>query len=251
MRLHSTHTRDSSLRKLSVLNRWLIAGSVTLTGVLTDVAAHAFPGKKSTAPATEHAPSSRSRQHAGKAGSTTTPAQPAGSLRRRRRARRPNPAPETDSRIRSPQTRLPGTRPAHEAAPEAAPEPAPAQEPALALEAFSSGRIRRILTRGLHRRAPSQSPSAPWQALGCTVVLQLHRRPGACNGAQKSHRELAAIDRPAAAFVRTRALGSTRAGGLLAVSRLCDRGTGGWPRAAELTGGDVDPTVGRALELAG
>ena len=46
MRLHSTHTRDSSLRKLSVINRWMIAASVTLTGVLTDVAANAFPSKK-------------------------------------------------------------------------------------------------------------------------------------------------------------------------------------------------------------
>ena len=48
MRSHSTHARDSSLRRLSVVNRWLIAASVTLTGVLTDVAAHAFPGKRSS-----------------------------------------------------------------------------------------------------------------------------------------------------------------------------------------------------------
>ena len=32
------------MRRLSSANRWLIAGSVALTGVLTDVAASAFPG---------------------------------------------------------------------------------------------------------------------------------------------------------------------------------------------------------------
>ena len=46
MRRHATHARDSSLRRLSRVNRWLLAGSLTLTGVLTEVVAHAFPGSR-------------------------------------------------------------------------------------------------------------------------------------------------------------------------------------------------------------
>ena len=38
-------SRDAALRRLTRVNRWLIAASVTLTGVLTEVAAQAFPGK--------------------------------------------------------------------------------------------------------------------------------------------------------------------------------------------------------------
>ena len=37
--------RDSALRRLSLTTRWLIAGSVALTGALSEAAAHAFPGK--------------------------------------------------------------------------------------------------------------------------------------------------------------------------------------------------------------
>ena len=42
---HTSRSRDAALRRLSRANRWLIAGSATLTGVLTAVAASAFPGK--------------------------------------------------------------------------------------------------------------------------------------------------------------------------------------------------------------
>jgi hypothetical protein len=45
MRKHSAHARDAALRRLARANRWLIAGSVALTAVLTEVAAQAFPGK--------------------------------------------------------------------------------------------------------------------------------------------------------------------------------------------------------------
>lgn len=45
MRIHTTHSRDAALRELHRINRWMIAGSVVLTGVLSDVAANAFPGK--------------------------------------------------------------------------------------------------------------------------------------------------------------------------------------------------------------
>jgi hypothetical protein len=43
---HSSNTRDAALRRLTRANRWLVAGSITLTGVLAEVAAQAFPGKK-------------------------------------------------------------------------------------------------------------------------------------------------------------------------------------------------------------
>lgn len=42
---HTPRSRDAALRRLSRANRWLIAGSVTLTGALTAVAANAFPGR--------------------------------------------------------------------------------------------------------------------------------------------------------------------------------------------------------------
>src|SRR5258708_22717934 len=42
--LHTPGTRDAALRRLARANRWLIGGSVALTGVLTDVAANAFSG---------------------------------------------------------------------------------------------------------------------------------------------------------------------------------------------------------------
>jgi len=118
MRLHSTHTRDSSLRKLSLLNRWLIAASVTLTGVLTDVAANAFPSKSSTS-SKANTGSRHSKRHSAKA-RTTTPS---------RRLSPPAQAPE--ARAQSPAVQEPAPAepaPEREAAPEAAPEPAPVQE---------------------------------------------------------------------------------------------------------------------------
>jgi hypothetical protein len=49
MRNHTSRTRDAALYQLSRINRWTIAGSVVLTGVLAEVAAHAFPGKPARA----------------------------------------------------------------------------------------------------------------------------------------------------------------------------------------------------------
>jgi len=42
--VHTPRTRDAALRRLDRTSRWLLAGSAVLTGVLTDVAANAFPG---------------------------------------------------------------------------------------------------------------------------------------------------------------------------------------------------------------
>jgi hypothetical protein len=47
------HVRDAALRRLSRLNRWLVAASVTLTGALTAIAAHALPGKTVQSPVTK------------------------------------------------------------------------------------------------------------------------------------------------------------------------------------------------------
>jgi outer membrane biosynthesis protein TonB len=54
LRSPETGARDAALRRLRILNRWLIAGSVTLTGVLAEVAAHTFPGKTVRTADTRH-----------------------------------------------------------------------------------------------------------------------------------------------------------------------------------------------------
>ncbi len=41
----SSRSRDAALRRLARCNRWLLAGSATLTGAFTLLAAQAFPGK--------------------------------------------------------------------------------------------------------------------------------------------------------------------------------------------------------------
>jgi hypothetical protein len=71
MRTHTTHTRDAALGKLRRINGWIIAGSVALTAVLSDVAANAFPGK------TIKASSSKSRSSVKHPSTTSTaPAKP-------------------------------------------------------------------------------------------------------------------------------------------------------------------------------
>jgi hypothetical protein len=62
----SAQLREAGLRKLVLARRWLVAASVTLTGVFTAIAANAFPGKSikpsSSQPATEASPSTRQQQ---------------------------------------------------------------------------------------------------------------------------------------------------------------------------------------------
>jgi hypothetical protein len=60
---HHAHRRDSSLQTLSRANRWLIAGSVALTGLLTEVAAQAFPGKASASSTTRRAAAGKAHAH--------------------------------------------------------------------------------------------------------------------------------------------------------------------------------------------
>ena len=51
-RVSTPDRRDAGLRRLRTLNRMLIGVAVAGTGLLTDVAAHAFPGHKRSATAT-------------------------------------------------------------------------------------------------------------------------------------------------------------------------------------------------------
>jgi hypothetical protein len=69
MRRHSTHARDAAMAQLSRVNRWLVAGSVVLTGVFAEIAANAFPGHSKRS-AAHGAAGSQSRSQ----GTTTNPA---------------------------------------------------------------------------------------------------------------------------------------------------------------------------------
>jgi hypothetical protein len=73
--VHTTHTRDAALRELGRLNRWLVGGSLVLTGVFAQAAAHAFPGKQAK-PASAAGASSSLRTHTPAKTSTVHPLQP-------------------------------------------------------------------------------------------------------------------------------------------------------------------------------
>lgn len=142
MRLHHAHTRDSSLRRLTLANRWLIAGSVALTGVLTEVAAQAFPGKAKASSTKNTAQSGKahSKTHGGSSPAST-----------QKSITPPTEAPQSSSE--------PSAEAASEPTPEASAEPTPeaTQEPApeaSASESSSSG----VESSG--SSAPSES-SAP------------------------------------------------------------------------------------------
>jgi hypothetical protein len=125
MRQHSTHTRDAALRRLSRANRWLIAGSVALTGVFAEVAAQAFPGK-TRAPASGS--SGAAGRHASGAGASSSGAG----------LSPPAHAPTAPSQTESAQGGGSPSEPSPQSGqgseqstpPEGAPEPAPAQEAA-------------------------------------------------------------------------------------------------------------------------
>jgi thiamine biosynthesis lipoprotein ApbE len=95
--------------------------------------------------------------------------------------------------------------------------------------------------------------SAAWQALGTTVVLRTTRADGLAAARATVMRELAAIDLACSRFRGDSELSAlnARAGRRVKVGPLLLDALEVALRGAELTGGDVDPTVGRALELAG
>ena len=94
---------------------------------------------------------------------------------------------------------------------------------------------------------------ATWEALGSTAVLGV-TAPGALSQARRQvESELDAIDRACSRFRSDSELSrlNARAGRPMQASPLLIEALEVALRAAELTRGDVDPTVGRALELAG
>jgi thiamine biosynthesis lipoprotein len=95
--------------------------------------------------------------------------------------------------------------------------------------------------------------SCEWEALGTGVALRVTDAQ-ALDGARAAvERELAAIDQACSRFRADSELSwvNAHAGRWTQVSPLLGEALDVALRAAELTGGDVDPTVGRALELAG
>jgi thiamine biosynthesis lipoprotein len=102
--------------------------------------------------------------------------------------------------------------------------------------------------------APARVPgSASWQALGTTVVLRVVDAAAMARARAAVEQELDAIDRACSRFRPDSELVAlnSRAGRATRVSPLLLEALELALRAAELTDGDVDPTVGRALELAG
>jgi thiamine biosynthesis lipoprotein ApbE len=95
--------------------------------------------------------------------------------------------------------------------------------------------------------------SCAWEALGTSVVLRT-TDPEAINDARAAvEQELAAVDHACSRFRADSELSrvNARAGRWTRVSSLLIEALEVALRAAEVTDGDVDPTVGLALELAG
>jgi thiamine biosynthesis lipoprotein ApbE len=94
---------------------------------------------------------------------------------------------------------------------------------------------------------------ATWGAFGTSVVLRVSDPSALAHARKLVERELDAIDRACSRFRVDSELSHVNAspGRSVQISDLLMEGLELALRAAELTGGDVDPTVGRALELAG
>jgi thiamine biosynthesis lipoprotein len=95
--------------------------------------------------------------------------------------------------------------------------------------------------------------SAEWEALGTGVVLRVTDRAGLTAARGSVEAELAAIDLACSRFRSDSELSrlNAAAGRRVRVGPLLLEALEVALRAAELTDGDVDPTIGRALELAG
>ena len=94
---------------------------------------------------------------------------------------------------------------------------------------------------------------ARWEALGTSVVLQLTHPDALVPARSRVQRELHALDLACSRFRGDSELSylNAHAGRTVAASPLLFAAVELAVRAAQLTGGDVDPTVGRALVLAG
>jgi len=103
------------------------------------------------------------------------------------------------------------------------------------------------------RPASERLATARWEALGTSVVLRLTDSAALAPARAAVERELAAIDLACSRFRADSELSrlNAHAGRWMTASPLLAQALAQALRAAELTDGDVDPTVGRALELAG
>jgi len=148
-----TNARDAALRRLSRANRWLVAGSVALTGVFAEVAASAFPGK------TVKASSAGGSKKAGIRASKTAakPIQQPTQAPKASTTPEPTTTPESPTRESAPSEEA---APAKESAPteESAPtkESAPAQESAPTQESAPVEQ-----SAPTQESAPSPESSAP------------------------------------------------------------------------------------------
>jgi thiamine biosynthesis lipoprotein ApbE len=100
---------------------------------------------------------------------------------------------------------------------------------------------------------PTVLAGARWQALGSTVVLRVTDARALEKARERVRRELAAIDLACSRFRADSELSrvNASAGKRVRVSRLLLQALELAIAAARLTEGTVDPTVGRALQLAG
>jgi len=103
------------------------------------------------------------------------------------------------------------------------------------------------------RRSDRAIAKTSWQALGTSAVLVVDQSDALAQARSIVERELDQIDRACSRFREDSELTrlNARAGQAVRVAPLLVQATEVALRAAELTEGDVDPTVGRALELAG
>jgi hypothetical protein len=139
--------RDASLRRLGRINRWLIAGSVALTGVLADVAANAFGGRtiKSGvgASATKTKRSTGSSSSSGGSSGLQAPSQAPQGTESSQEPRGESSAPSQESQAPSQESQAPSqeSSPSREAAPsQESPPPEASREAApQAPEAAVSG----------------------------------------------------------------------------------------------------------------
>jgi FAD:protein FMN transferase len=94
---------------------------------------------------------------------------------------------------------------------------------------------------------------ASWEALGTRVIVQVGERASLAPARAAVEREIEAIDRACSRFRDDSELSrvNASAGRTHRISALLAEALALALRAAALTDGDVDPTIGRALELAG
>jgi thiamine biosynthesis lipoprotein len=97
------------------------------------------------------------------------------------------------------------------------------------------------------------TPLVTWRALGTTVVVLSSEPPELAEAAATVHRVLDEIDRACSRFRDDSELCRLNAAGgsPIRVSRLFVRATRCALRAARLTDGDLDPTIGSSLRAAG